>query len=338
MNKIQKHIHILFAVAAALALILDAKTAATAAAEAVQMCLQTAIPSLFPFFVLSGILVPYASGLRIPFLSRLLRIPDGMESVFLLGCVGGYPVGAQCVAQCYASGKLEDSQAQRMVGFCTNCGPSFLFGIVGNAFSDPLAPLSIMLIGICSAILTGAFWPTSASRSSEPPVIPKITLPQAVQQALRSMASVCAWIILGKTVLEFLRKWTLPLVPKETFSLLTGFLELTNGCLELRACASEPIRFLLACGICSFGGFCVALQVMSICQQAKLDPKCYLPEKLLQATIAVLLAVIYLILPFAIPVRLAILGVCSIILPLFAKKTVEIPTKLVYNIASKGGM
>lgn len=338
MRKIRNHIPILFTLTAALVLILDARTAAKAAADAVQMCLQTAIPSLFPFFVLSGILVPYASEFRLPFLGRLLHIPDGLESIFLLGCVGGYPVGAQCVAQCYASGKLNDGQAQRMLGFCTNCGPSFLFGIVGCAFSGPKISLAVMLIGIFSAILTGAFWPGIPMQGSTPPDIQKITLPQSVQQALRSIASVCAWIILGKMLLEFLRKWVLWLIPKTTSILLTGIIELTNGALELGSCPNEDLRFIIACGICSFGGLCVALQVMSICQLAKLDAKYYLPEKATQAAISVLLAIAYLHLPFASPVNLTILGASSIILQQFAKKMVEIPTKMVYNIGSKGGM
>lgn len=334
MNRFQKYYAPLAASGAMVMLILDSKTAIDAAAQAIELCVRTAIPSLFPFFVLSGILVPYASHLRVPFLGRLLSVPEGWESIFLLGCLGGYPVGAQCVAQGYATGKLDENQAQRMLGFCTNCGPSFLFGIVGSAFAGNASAFAITLIGILSAVTVGMFWPTEHETSTYSPEISHVSLPQAIRQAVRSMSSVCAWIILGKILLTFLSKWFLGQLPSEAQLGLTGILELTNGCLMLNQCADEQMRFILACAITSFGGICVMMQVWAICHDAKLATKCYLPQKALQAVTAAGLATAYVIHPGA---PLVLVGIGAI-LWILQKKTVEIPKSVVYNGANKGGI
>lgn len=325
------------ALAAMVTLILDSQTAIQGAADAVQLCIRTAIPSLFPFFVLSGLLVPYASKLRLPVLGKLLGIPAGWESIFILGCLGGYPVGSQCIAQAYTAGKLDRAQAQRMLGFCTNCGPSFIFGIVGRAFAGPWAGAAIQVIHILSALLVGCIWPTAPGEHHASPELAPISLTQAIRQALRSMSSVCAWIILGKVLLAFLSKWFLHLLPGSAPLLVTGLLELTNGCLSLNGCADEAIRFLIACTFVSFGGICVAMQVGAICHEAGLNTRTYLLQKALQAGIAAILAAVYLRLPGQPVLRICLTGLGGMILLPLCKMAVEIPCQLMYNIGKKGG-
>jgi hypothetical protein len=55
-------------------LILDSRGAAQAAAEGVAVCIRTVIPSLFPFFLLSGYLTgAMGDGSSMRFLSRIFR-------------------------------------------------------------------------------------------------------------------------------------------------------------------------------------------------------------------------------------------------------------------------
>ena len=90
------------ALAFLLLLILDAGTAAEGMRSGITLCLRTVIPSLFPFFVCSMVLNGSLTGQ--PFhalrpLSRFCRIPRGSEALLLTGLLGGYPVGAQAVAE-----------------------------------------------------------------------------------------------------------------------------------------------------------------------------------------------------------------------------------------------
>lgn len=319
----------LFPLLAMVLLILDSRTASFAALEGTELVLKTAVPALFPFFVLSAILVPYSAQYPIPGLASLLGVPSGWDAVFVLGCLGGYPVGAQCVALGYGSKQLRKQDAERMLGFCTNCGPSFLFGIVAASFQNPQFPFALFVIGILSALLTGAYWPGSSETPASKPNIPPVTLPQAVQTGLRSMASVSAWIILGRILLRFMEKYLLFLLPESIRLTAAGFLELTNGCLLLNQ-FPDRFRFLAASSFTTFGGLCVWMQVKSICAKYGLTAASYLPQKLTQSTVAAALALIYTNTPGIHPVRLAVVIACAVI-ALFSKKTVEIFKPMVYN-------
>ena len=310
-------------------LILDSRTAAEAAAEGVCMVLQTALPALFPFFVLSAMVVPFCTTIHIPVLAQILAVPSGWESVFLLGCIGGYPVGAQCIVQGCSAGLLRNEDAENMLALCSNCGPSFLFGVVAASFSDLSDPIGIFAIGILSSVLTRHLYAKPISSDAGQPHMDSVPLTQAVQMGLRSMASVGAWIILGKVILTILNKYILHSLPTPVRLILNGMVELTNGCLTLAA-FPEKWRFIAACCFTSFGGLCVWMQVRALCAKEGLRAKYYLPQKLTQCIIAAILALAYVHTPENILLRLSILLVLSGIC-LFFKKTVEIFPAMLYN-------
>ena len=113
-------------------LILDGKTAITGAQDGIALCLQTVIPSLFPFILLSILLTNTLLGHAIPLLrplGRLFHLPSGSESLLICAFLGGYPVGAQTVSSLFQNGQLPRSTADRMLTFCNNAGPAFLFGM-----------------------------------------------------------------------------------------------------------------------------------------------------------------------------------------------------------------
>jgi len=275
-----------------LVLILDANTALLGAKEGLTLCIQTVIPALFPFFVLSVMLTSSMTGLSVPAfrpLGRLCKIPHGSEILLLTGFLGGYPVGAQAVAQAWKAGQLTRSDARRMLGFCSNAGPAFLFGIIAPQFADPKAGWLLWGIHIAAALTVAVCIPVKSK--TERACIPKgdaITLPAALDRALRITASVCGWVTVFRIVLVFLRRWFLWLLPRAVQIILMGIFELTNGCCQLSAIASEKIRFIVCAGILSFGGLCVTMQTCSA--TGKLGLGYYLPGKLLQSAISAFLA------------------------------------------------
>lgn len=147
-----------------LVLILDGKTAISATQEGINLCLQTVIPSLFPFLLLSILLTSAFSGQALPSikpLCRLFNIPSGTESIFLSGFLGGYPVGAQCIGQAYRHGLLSQNTSLHMLRFCSNAGPAFLFGMVSNFFENRFTVWLLWLVHILSALLVAQCFPAA---------------------------------------------------------------------------------------------------------------------------------------------------------------------------------
>ena len=273
---------------ALLALILDSRCSSDAVRRALSLCMQTILPSLFPLFVCSAMLMPALSRLRFPkFLGRMLHLPRGTEGLFLLGSVGGFPLGARCFAQAVENRQLSREDAAGLLGICSNCGPAFLFGILPSVFSHPLAPMFCFLIQLECAMLIARFRRCAASCADVAPLEP-VSLSQAVQSAMRAVGTVCAWILLVSVGSAFLGKWVLLQFPAPVRAASEGILELTSGCLALKAVPEDGLRFILCCGLLNFGGVSVLLQIRAVADGIPMG-RCVL-QKLCQAAAAVLLS------------------------------------------------
>ena len=103
------------------------------------LCAKAVVPSLFPFLVLSSMLVEgnFEELLFAPFAKRFGQNASAFCAVFL-GLLFGAPVGARAIAQAYDKGKLSKEKAERLL--CLTGAPSlpFVVGTVGGIFLDDL--------------------------------------------------------------------------------------------------------------------------------------------------------------------------------------------------------
>lgn len=287
----KKHFTALFAVLAMTVMILDTKTALQGTRDGVMLCIQTVIPSLFPFFFISGLinqsLLGYSGNLLKP-VGQLCGIPSGAEPILLLGLSGGYPIGAQAIGTAYESGQICKQDAQRMLGFCSTAGPAFIFGMAGAVFDNKLVPWVIWGCLIVSSLLTGMLIPGKSQMSCR---ISNHSKKNPLEQSLKAMAAVCGWVILFRVLIHFLNRWFLWIFPLEISGIITGLLELTNGCVELSEYPNPAFTFIAMTGILAFGGICVGFQTASVV--GTLSCKNYLKGKLMQTIFAVTIAVIF---------------------------------------------
>ena len=115
---------------------------------------QKMIPSLFPFMVLSGILIRmnltarFVSFLR-PLLSTLFRVRDDCMYAIILEFLCGFPMGAVVVTELYEKGMITSLEGEFLLSFCNNIGPvyfiSFALPVMGN---PPLLPCLFGMYGI----------------------------------------------------------------------------------------------------------------------------------------------------------------------------------------------
>lgn len=282
------------ACAGMLVLILDGETALHSASAGIELCLRTVVPSLFPFLFLCSILTGNLWGSSFPgmkFLGKRLGIPEGAESLLITAILGGYPAGAQAIGECYRQGRLSKSDAQHLLTFCSNAGPAFLFGMVVLQFPDVKTIWALWTIQILSALLTGTL---DRRESYDKGILsPKTTsVSQILTQTVKTMGIICGWILLFRIISGFLNRWFLWYFSEYIQVILTGLLELSNGCCALGEIQSVPLRFVVCSAFLSFGGLCVTMQTASVIGGLSLNP--YLRGKLLQTAVSLVLAMLYL--------------------------------------------
>ena len=289
--KRNRYFVILGSVAGIFMLIIDGQTALIGASEGMELCIKTVIPSLFPFFVLSSMLTSSLMGTSIGLLRpffHCLGVPFGAESLVVTGFLGGYPVGAQFVGSAYRAGVLTKNTAQRMLAFCNNAGPSFLFGMVSSVFPNRWMVWMLWAIHILGAIFAALIIPNEDTAPAKPVKGQIMNLSAAIIASVRVMGVVCAWIVLFRIVIAFLNRWFLWLLPTSLQVAIMGVLELANGCCALEQIVDVNLRFVICSGMLAFGGVCVTMQTVSV--TGGLSLKQYFLGKSIQTAFSVIAA------------------------------------------------
>jgi hypothetical protein len=279
-------------------LLLDAEEVRQAVREGLELCVRSAIPSLFPFLVVSALLMSLGFGewvaRPLSGLMRLYHIGGAGASALILGLVGGYPVGARTAASLVRDGLLSREEGERLLTFCNNSNPAFLITVLGlGVFGSTRVGLWLWLIHLLSALLAGLLVgrrPRGGPLSRRQPVPPppfraarfSTAFVNAVQSALGAMASICAFVVFFYVLALPLRQVEGPLG-----TALAGALELFSATPRITA---DPTGFLLAAGLAGWGGLSVHCQTLAVLGDSGLSPLPCVAGKAVQGLLSLLLA------------------------------------------------
>ena len=254
--------------------------ASAAARSGLENCLRSVIPALFPFLVMTNLLLrlelpPIILGPLGTAFEALFNIRKTALPAFVAGLVGGYPLGAEAAAECCRLGRCSREEAERLLIISNNCSPGFLFGLVSGKLPGGgervLALLFLQwLISTFLGILMGAgHHPTKAAadKNDASGISFFGGFSAAVRSGARSMLIICAYVIFFSVFTAFL----------PDSALLKGVVELTGGILIL---PSGPWAEIMAAFLVGFGGLSVACQVLSCLEGTDISASRYLPLRL----------------------------------------------------------
>ena len=288
-----------------LALILrNAQLAMTYMSRGLQLCVTTVIPSLFPFMVLSELLVSSGAARGLGrLLSRPLRALFGIGGeggcALLLGLFCGFPVGTKCAVSLYRRGALSRGQLSHLLTFCNVPSSAFLINAVGlSLFGERRVGLLLYGVTLLSALLVGLlgrrlFVSDSLVPEPTPPTDPPhggITLfTDAISSSALSMLSVCAFVVFFTTLSGTMEHLLAALGLSDVVAaLLYGILELTGGVAHA-ASLPAPLSLCLCAFFAGWSGLSVHMQIISLCADTGISFRPYLLAKLAQGLLNLLL-------------------------------------------------
>ncbi len=280
-------------------LILFPSDTADAARNGLTLCTNVVIPSLFPFFVLSSFVTNSGasraiSKLLTPIMTRIFRIGGAGASALVLGLLGGYPVGAASVKALYENRQCTKAEAEHLLGFCNNSGPSFILGAVGTGvFGSPKLGAMLLFVHVFSALCVGVLFRSCSPARTNRPLDPAPALPlsaalcQAIKSGLQSALNVCAFIVFFAVFTAILHLFSLLPFGGALGSFCTGLFEITSGIAALQTGVPDlKTAFVLAAVLLGFGGVSIHAQTLSFLTQTDLSLKRYFLGKALHALIS----------------------------------------------------
>ena len=288
-----------------------------AASDGLTLCLNVIIPSLFPFFVLStlimnmGIVRHFGKVLE-PIMRPLFNVPGECSAALVLGFVGGYPVGAKSALALYENGNCTKDEAERLLSFCNNSGPAFILGVVGaGIFSSSKIGFVLYLTHFLASIIVGIIFrswgkPSGGVRKRPASSFSTVRFTEAfvdsVKSSVSSTLNICGFVIFFTVFIKML--FLAGIIPALSGllgsalahfgfeadlveGLFIGIIELSSGVWTLNGASGQIASTVaMAAFMLGWAGISVHCQVLSFLGGSGLSVKSYILGKFLHGGIS----------------------------------------------------
>ncbi len=295
MKKIFKYYTFVFIT---LLILLHPQDSARYARASLALCVDVLYPSLFPFFVCSGLLV-YSGFCECiarffsPVMMPLFKVSGSGAASFCLGIISGYPIGAEVACKLYESGNITKNECERLLAFSNNSGPLFILGAVGiSMYHSPKIGAMLYFVHIISALTVGIIFRFFAKdksiskkafqKTDDIPIADVFS--KALRGSVKSILTVCGCVVFFAVISNLVAD----MLPKNLWrTIFLAFAELTSGIKTISdSTLSEGVKIILSAMSAGFAGLCVHLQVMSVASGAGLSLKPYIIGKALHALLS----------------------------------------------------
>ena len=280
------------------------------AEEGLLLWFQIIFPTLFPFLVVTSLLLS-SGGLNLitrlfgGLFRRIFRVTQNGAFAVLAGFLCGYPMGAKVTADLLRAEKISDREARYLLSFCNNTSPVFIINfIVWKTFGNERLMLPTLLILIGSPVLMSFIFRRIYLKGRHPFPEPSAALKEkktrfdfsvldsCMMNSFEAIVKVGGYIILFSVLLSLLEELS---GQNSILIAAAPALEVTNGILLLSSSVSDPgLRYAAVLGLTSFGGLCSAAQTQCMLEGTGLSVIPYIIQKLTAAAAASLLSFIYL--------------------------------------------
>ena len=268
------------------------------------------VPTLFPFMVLSSLMVYSGADKQLGrilsyILKPFLKLSDYGIYAATMGFLCGFPMGAKVVSELYLNHKVTQREAQLLISFCNNIGPAYFLGLILPILHSlgyrNVMPFLFGMYGI--PFIYGIILSHCCDKENETTVIPRNqnnecnNSPAAEILSKVCMDNIQAILLLGGYV-TFINAFRIifeciPLT-QNVIAVLGCFLEIISGIPNIYSSdliPTDKVFWIMSC--LSFNGLSCMLQAGSFLQKAKLSYWYYSLHKI---TITIISMIYYLFL------------------------------------------
>ena len=267
-------------------------------------------PSLFPFFVLSEILVNYGfielvSELFKPIMNKLFKTKGVCSFAFIMSLISGFPSSSKYIRELYTNGFINEHEGTKLLTFTHFSNPIFILGTISTIFlnNKEIGPL-ILICHYTGNIIVGLLFRNYYISKKEKH---KTSFKKAILEMHKkrisnnsSFANILSNAIINgiNTLLLILGIITFFLIlttiidnnmhiPKYYQTILNGTLEMTQG-LKYISLLEIPLKIkgTISVLFISFGGICVHMQIISILKDTKIKYFPFLVARIIHGSIS----------------------------------------------------
>ncbi len=282
-----------FSVAVVLLFFLLSKEISSSILNGLAMCYHTIIPTVFPFFIISELLLLLLDFEKIQPLTkifeRLFKINGSALSVFLCGAVCGFPIAVTLSEKLYKSDIISKEECERLIGFSNHASPAFVICAIGIGMRKSAAQgIAIYFISLLSSLICAYIFSlgkTASTRGKHEKSKLGFSLVKSIKRATEATINVCGFITFFSMLIGIL---SCIIKSDVTLALLSSLLEISNASflISTPGLFSESLSFALTAFAVTFSGLSVHMQSKSMLIGTDISMKTYYLMKLTSAFIS----------------------------------------------------
>lgn len=291
----------------------ESETIMSAVSYSFNIWINNIFPSLFPFFVLSEILINYGfvelvSELFKPIFEKIFKINGNAAFIFIMSLLSGFPSNAKYTKELYLQKKLTEKEATKILMFSHFSNPLFILGTVSITFlNDKKLGILVLISHYLSNVIIGILIRNynkeeiikdkfsiknsilkmhnkRINNNKSLGTIITDSLTNSINTLLLILGVVTTFLIIS-TIID--NNFKLSLFNK---SILSGILEMTQGLKHVSLLnISNYYKAFLITGILSFGGLSVHTQIISIISDTNIKYLPFLLARLLHIIFSILI-------------------------------------------------
>lgn len=265
---------------------------------ALRMWVNNLIPAMFPFFIISDILINYNITNYIPkkirdFFKWGFNITDNMLSIFLLSIISGFPSNARNTRNMYDKKMIDLNEANHILMFSHFSNPVFILTTVGLYFFHyeklgVIILISHYLSNIILGIILRKYFrhdeKNRADNKQENLAFGQIFL-GAIKRSVDTVILICGivtvFLLLSTIVVDIFN------LGKYNAMFVRGLFEITIGIEALgKLSVSSIYKAVIASLFLAFGGLSVHMQVMSQITDTDIKYSYFLAGRIIQSVIS----------------------------------------------------
>ena len=285
--------------------------ALAASRDGLDLWLNTLLPTLLPFMILTNILIRTETAEKITAPARdlwkfLLGVSPSGAYALILGLLCGYPMGAKITADMYRHEKICKREAEYLLTFTNHASPVFIHTyLIHICLNDRAEKRTLTVILLLSALFTMLFFRfivyrnhtteeklcTGSKKEASALCSPGTALDTSIMNGFETITRLGGYILLFSVLSACVRHYRKTVTAADY--LILGSLELTTGLHLLAGSAmTYELKYVIAATLTSFGGFCILAQTKSVLSEG-LSILPYLAAKCLNAVFTALLILVF---------------------------------------------
>lgn len=266
--------------------------------SALHIFIFTLFPSIFPFFVVSNLLINYnfhetLNKIFSKIINFLFHTSNASNFVIIMSIFSGFPSGTKYIRDLYDKNLLNIDQANYLITFTHFSNPLFVLILTNNIFNNQKISYLILIAHILSNILLGIIIrPKKSEEIKHLEKIKPLSFSNALTNSITSSLNLLL-LILGNTCFFFIV--TGILTSYLNFNLIeeiliNGFFDLSKGISEISFINNHLLfKSFLVLTFLAFGGINIHMQILSIIENTKIKYKNFLYGRISQIALSILI-------------------------------------------------